>query len=121
MSENEDPKNQSPHSHLGLEDIVHLTNKVGLEYAEAKKDLDRLELFKSTIRAKIALRLDSGDISETRLKRLSDVDAEYVEYLKKLADARNRCEKLRIRYESYKNLFEAKRSILSYQKAEMRI
>ena len=30
-------------------------------------------------------------------------------------------DKLRIRYESYKNLFEARRSLLSYQKAEMKL
>ena len=48
-------------------------------------------------------------------------DDEYVAYINKLIDARAWLEKVRIRYESYKNLFEARRSMLSYRKAEMRL
>lgn len=106
---------------LGLEDIVYLTNKVGLEYAAAKREAERLELLKPTIRAKITLKLDDGKLSETRLRRLTEVDPEYIDYLEKLSSARGESDKLRIRYESYKNLFEARRSMLSYQKAEMKL
>lgn len=106
---------------LGLEEIVRLANKVGLDYAESKKNLDRLELMKSTIRARISIRLESAGMSETKLKRLADVDPEYVQFLDQLVEARGECEKLRIRYESYKNLFDARRSMLSYQKAEMKL
>jgi hypothetical protein len=106
---------------LGLEDIVHLANKIGLEYANAKREAERLELIKPSVRAKIAIRLDSGDLSEVKLKRLTETDPEYLEFLEKLVNARGESERLRIRYESYKNLFEAKRSLLSYQKAEMKL
>ena len=44
---------------LGLEEIVHISNKVGLAYVTAKKKAEHLELL-STIRAKVALRLDNG-------------------------------------------------------------
>ena len=106
---------------LGLEEIVHLANKVGLEYANAKKEADRLELLKPTVRARIMIRLDDGNMSETRLRRLTETDSEYVEFLEKMSETRGEAERLRVRYESYKNLFEAKRSLLSYHKAEMKL
>lgn len=106
---------------LGLEDIVHLANKVGLEYARAKKDAERLDLMKATVRARVSIRLDDGNLSEARLRRLTETDTEYVEFIEQLAHAKGECDRLRIRYESYKNLFEARRSLLSYQKAEMKL
>lgn len=106
---------------LGLEEIVHLANKVGLEYAQAKKESERLELLKPTVRARVMMRLDTEELSEAKLRRMTEVDPEYVDFIEKLAEAIGESEKLRIRYESYKNLFEAKRSLLSYQKAEMKL
>jgi hypothetical protein len=106
---------------MGLEEIVRMANKIGLEYADAKKLLDRLELMKPTVRARISLRIDSEKMSETQLRRLTETDSEYVEYLEQMIEARHACDKLRIRYDSYKNLFDAKRSMLSYQKAELKL
>ena len=106
---------------LGLEDIVHLANKVGLDYVSARKEAERLELLKNTIRSRITIRLDDGSHSEAKLRRLMETDPEYEEFLMKLVSARAEAEKLRVRYESYKNLFDAKRSLLSYQKAEMKL
>ena len=106
---------------LTLEEIVHLANKVGLEFANAKREAEYLDLMKATVRARVSLRLDTEDISEAKLRRLTETDPEYVDFLEKLANARRDSEKLRIRYESYKNLFEARRSLLSYQKAEMKL
>jgi hypothetical protein len=111
----------APADRLGLEDIVHLTNKIGLEYAKAKKEADRLELLKPVIRARIAMRLDDGHVTEARLRRLTEVDPEYSEFIEQLSTAKGECDRLRVRYESYKNLFEARRSLLSYQKAEMKL
>jgi hypothetical protein len=110
-----------PTDRLGLEEIVHLANKVGLEYVAARKEAERLELLKNTVRAKIAIRLDNGSVSEAKLRRLMETDAEYEEFLNQLVAARAESEKLRVRYESYKNLFDARRSLLSYQKAEMKL
>lgn len=106
--------------HKNLEEIVHIASKIGLEYVEAKKDFDRLELLKPTMRAKAMERYDDGQLSEAKLKRLAEMDDKYVAFLEKLSQARASSERLRIQYESYKNLFEAKRSLLSYKKAEMR-
>ena len=106
---------------VGLEEIVKLANKVGLEYAEAKKNLDKLELMKPTVRSRIALRLDEEGLSEAKLKRLTETDEEYVDYIEQLIVARNACDKLKVRYESYRNLFDARRSLLSYQKAELKL
>ena len=106
---------------LGLEEIVHLANKIGLQYADAKKEAERYELMKPTVRARVSMRLDTGQISEAKLRRLTETDEEYITFLEKLNDARSESEKLKIRYESYKNLFDARRSLLSYQKAEMKI
>ena len=106
---------------LGLEEIVHITNKVGLDYVEAKKISDHLTLLKSSTKAKIMLRLDDGQLSEVKLQRLADVDPQYLDFLEQLTDAKKESDRLKVRYESYKNLFEAKRSVLSYQKAEMKM
>ena len=110
-----------PQDKLGLEDIVHVANKIGLEFVQAKREAERLELLKPTVRARVTLRLDDGKLSETKLRRLTETDQEYIDFLEKLIDAKGESEKLRIRYESYKNLFEARRSVLSYQKAEMKL
>ena len=72
------PVDTSTSDRLGLEEIVHLANKVGLEYASAKKDADRLDLLKPTIRARIMIRLDDGTMNETRLRRFTETDSEYV-------------------------------------------
>lgn len=106
---------------LGLEDIVHLANKIGLEYAQAKREAERLDLLKATVRARVSIRLDDGELSEAKLRRMTETDDEYVSFIEQLAAAKGECGKLRIRYESYKNLFEARRSLLSYQKAEMKL
>lgn len=106
---------------LGLEELVHLANKVGMELVEAKKACDRCELMKPIVRASIMQRLDDGEMSEAKLRRLMEGDAEYIAYIDKLIEARAWVERVKIRYESYKNLFEARRSVLSYRKAEMRL
>ncbi len=106
---------------LGLEEIVHIANKVGLAYVEAKKTAEHYELLKPTVRARIALRLDDGDISEAKLKRLTETDQEYLDFLDKLLEARRESDRLKVRYDSYKNLFDARRSLLSYQKEEMKL
>jgi hypothetical protein len=106
---------------MGLEEIVHVSNKIGLEYVDAKKESERLELLKPTVRARIMMRLDDGRMSEVKLRRLTEVDQEYVDFIEELSVARLKADRLRIRYESYKNLFEARRSLLSFQKAEMKL
>ena len=63
---------------------------------------------------------ESGKIAETRLKRLAEADAEYISLLEDIASARAESEKLRIRYESYRNLFDARRTMISYKKTELR-
>lgn len=106
---------------LGLEEIVHISNKVGLAYVEAKKQAEHYELLKPTVRARIALRLDDGQLSEAKLKRLTETDQEYLDFLEKLLEARRECDRLKVRYDSYKNLFDARRSLLSFQKEEMKL
>ena len=106
---------------LGLEELVKITNKIGLEYVDAKKNSEYYDLMKASVRAKIMMRLDDGSMSEAKLRRLTEIDAEYISFLEKLTEARRQSERLRVRYESYKNLFEARRSLLSYQKAELKL
>jgi hypothetical protein len=106
---------------LSLEEIVNLSNKVGLEFVIAKKEADRYDLLKSSQRSRLMEKHDDGKKSEAKIKRLAESDPEYIEFLEKYIEAKFRSEQLRIRYESYKNLFEARRSSLSYQKAEMNL
>ncbi len=115
------PDSTNSSDKLSLEEIVHLANKIGLEYAAAKRTSDRLELMKPTIRARVSLRLDNGDMTEAHLRRLTETDDEYVDFLEELSSAKGQADQLRIRYESYKNLFDARRSLLSYQKAELKL
>ena len=119
-----DPKIESKDSSLSLEEIVKVTNVIGLKYAEAKKEFDRLDLFKTVVKSRISMRIEQTSeekLSEIKLKRLTETDSEYISYLEKLLEAKTTVENLKIRYDSYKNLFEAKRSLLSYQKAELKL
>lgn len=106
---------------LGLEEIVHIANKVGLAYVDAKKIAEHMELMKSIVRAQIALRIDDDKMSEAKLKRLTETDPEYLSFLEKLLEARRESDRLKVRYDSYKNLFDARRSLLSFQKEEMKL
>ena len=85
------------------------------------KQAELLELLKPTVRARIMQKYDDGSMSEAKLKRMTESDPEYIASLGELIEAKSKAEQLRIRYDSYKNLFEAKRSLLSYQKAEMNL
>ncbi|MES2614671.1 MAG: hypothetical protein V4591_04570 [Bdellovibrionota bacterium] len=106
---------------MGLEEIIQISNKIGLEYADKRKDAERLELLRTSVRAKIMNRIElNGDkIPEARLKRLAEADFEYIDLLEKIATTRAEAEKLRIRYESYKSLFDARRTMISYKKVEL--
>tara|TARA_B100001094_G_C17778922_1_gene598753 strand:- start:4 stop:378 length:375 start_codon:yes stop_codon:yes gene_type:complete len=106
-------------SKLSLEEIVHIANKVGLEYVDAKREAEHLSLLKASKRAQVMIRIDNGEMSEAKLLRMAEVDQEYIDFLDNLSELKRKAARLKIRYESYKNLFEARRSLLSYQKAEM--
>lgn len=114
-------KTETSSSKMSLEEIVYITNKVGLEYVDAKKEAEKQELLKPSIKAKLMLSFDDGTISEAKLKRLAESSEEYIVYLETLAELKKKSERLKVRYDSYKNLFEARRSQLSYQKAEMKL
>ena len=119
-----DPKHNDTSSlrELGLEEIIHLSNKLGIEYAEKRKEAERLELLRTSFRSKIMNKLESQEkkIPESKLKRLAEASEEYITFLEKIVLARSEAEKLRIRYESYKNLFEARRTLISYKKMELK-
>ena len=115
--ENSQKTNNS--QNLTLEEIVTLANKIGLEYVKSKKKADYYELIKASKRAELMEKYDDGTRTETKIRRLAETDSDYMSFLEELSKAKFECEQLKIRYESYKNLFEARRSMLSYQKAEM--
>lgn len=106
---------------LTLEEIVYKSNEIGMQLATQKHHAEKMEILKPVVRAKIMTRLDDGKISETKLRRLCEIDPEYIAHLEKLSECRYQADRLKIRYDSYKNLFEAKRSELSYKKAEMQL
>ncbi|NBO38836.1 hypothetical protein EBU99_09660 [bacterium] len=110
---------------LSLEEIIQLANKIGLEYVDKRRDAERLELLRTTVRSRIMNRIENdagpdASIPEGRLKRLAEADPEYVQLLEQIAQTRAESEKLRIRYESYRNLFDAKRTMISYKKTELK-
>lgn len=119
----EEPQDRSGSPELSLEQIINLANRIGLEYADKRREAERLELLRTSLRARIMNRIESESpdrIPEARLKRLAEADAEYLRLLEEIAERRAEAEKLRVRYESYRNLFEARRTMLSYKKAELR-
>ena len=59
-------------------------------------------------------------IPEARLKRLAEAEEEYTSLLENIAFTRAEAEKLRIRYESYKSLFDARRTMISFKKVELK-
>ncbi|WP_186647863.1 hypothetical protein [Fluviispira vulneris] len=107
---------------MGLEEIIQLANKIGLEYVEKRKEAERYELLRTSIRAQIMNRIEltQEKMPESRLKRLAEADQEYTDLLEKIANSRAETEKLRIRYESYKSLFDARRTMISYKKIELK-
>ncbi len=107
---------------MALEEIIQISNKIGLEYVDKRKDAERFELLRTSIRAKIMNRIELNNekIPEARLKRLAEADSEYINLLENIASARAEAEKLRVRYESYKSLFDARRTMISYKKVELK-
>jgi len=108
---------------LSLEQIINLANRIGLEYADRRREAERLELLRTSLRAQIMNRLEAESperIPEARLKRLAEAHPEYLQLLENIAEKRADTEKLRVRYDSYRNLFEARRTQISYKKAELR-
>ncbi|MCA2961562.1 MAG: hypothetical protein IOD12_15035 [Silvanigrellales bacterium] len=112
---------------LSLEDIIQLANRIGLEFVDKRKDAERLELLRTSVRARLMNDIESAGetegtkaIPEARLKRLAEAHPEYIDLLDRIAVSRAESEKLRIRYESYRNLFEARRTMISFKKTEMK-
>ena len=108
---------------MSLEEIIQLANRIGLEHADKRKDAERLELLRTSIRAQIMNRIEENSekaVPEAKLKRLAEAAPEYLELLEKIASARAESEKLRVRYESYRHLFDAKRTMISLKKVEMK-
>ncbi len=108
---------------LNLEEIIVRANRIGVEYVEKRREAERLELMRPSVRSQIMNRIESLSaerISESRLRRLAEAHEEYVEHIERIAEARAESEKLRVRYESYRNLFDARRTLISYRKAELR-
>ena len=111
---------------LSLEEIIHLANRIGLEYVDKKQEAERLELMRTTVRARIMNRIENQaaesdqKLSENKLKRMAEADPEYVTLLENMATARAEAEKLKVRYDSYRHLFEAQRTMLSYRRTELK-
>jgi hypothetical protein len=114
---------------LSLEEIIQLANRIGLEFVDKRREAERLELLRTSIRAQLMNRIESEQaereageksLPEAKLKRLAEAHPEYLELLDRIAQARAESEKLRIRYDSYRHLFEARRTMISYKKTEMK-
>lgn len=123
MENREDSAENSSHKELSLEEVIHIANRIGLEHVEKRREAERLELLRTSIRAQIMNRIESASpekIPEARLKRLAEADPEYTALLEEIAKTRGEAEKLRVRYESYRDLFDAKRTMISYRKTELK-
>jgi hypothetical protein len=120
---NQNSSNGEEKRELSLEEIIQLANRIGIEHADKRRDAERLELLRTSVRAQIMNRIEENapkSIAEAKLKRLAEADPEYLELLEGMANARAEAEKLRVRYESYRSLFDAKRTMISLKKVEMK-
>lgn len=109
---------------MPLEDIISMANRIGLEYVDRRREAERLELMRTSVRSQLMNRIEEEStersIPEARLKRLAEAHPEYLDLLERIALTRAESEKLRIRYDSYRNLFEARRTLISYRKTELK-
>ena len=74
MKAKNEQENEKKAPALDLEEIVGLTRQIGLEYAEAREESERLDLLKATARARAIERYDDGHHTEVKLRRLGELD-----------------------------------------------
>jgi hypothetical protein len=114
-----------PEGQFDLQEVVRQMHAAGLKYAKSKALLERLELTRSSVKARLMQKIlqtaGDGKISETRLLHQAEATPEYWSHLEQIAKAREDFEIHRIVYESLRALFDAKRSEMSYAKAEMNL
>ena len=96
---------------------AHLRDR-GFAAAQYEAAYKALEESTKSVLAQIAGGMEGSEAAKERAARSSD---EFLEHLQKLADARFLHLAARVNFEVYKSYIDAKRSELSYQKAEMQI
>ena len=104
---------------MTLEQITYLIHKTGQEYAEFKQISDRMEELKKVKMSRLkmhfiekaALEHKRISMNEAETMALSTEGANsYEEFIKDMILQTKRTEQAKIKYEAYKNLFEAKRT-----------
>lgn len=108
-----------------LEQVVVEAETKGKEWVSAKQVAKRLEELKKYKLSKvmnefeISEKVNGGKVSETKLKRLAEGSKDYKDHVEEWVIADKEANKLRIEYDALINFYEAKRSMLSLEKAKV--
>jgi hypothetical protein len=110
-----------------LEDQAAESERLGLEWAEYyqayKRLLEGQKTFISELKNKAAHEFESKCeiVTEQKLERLALASQEYTAFTELLCEAEKLSIQSKIRYETSKNKFEAKRSWLSLEKSKINL
>lgn len=108
-----------------LETLSYEIEKKGKIWIEAKQIAERYEELKKTILAEIQNNTESyntgKELSESKLKRLAEGSDMYKAHIEEMCAAKKNASVAYIEYEALKNLFEAKRSDQSFEKAKLQL
>jgi len=110
-----------------LEDQAEEASQLGQEWVERYQAYRRLmegqKTFISDIKNRIASEVESKGraVTEQKLERLALANPEYVKFTETLCQAEAASLKAKIKFETAKNKFEAKRSWVSLEKARMNL
>jgi len=108
---------------INLESLVIEIQQAGQEWIEAKLRSDQLEDGEKNFLAALINSLDDAmkgqKVSETKLERLARGSADFREYVTGKCCAIAETARKRVRYESLRDLFEARRSEFAFERAKL--
>ena len=105
-----------------LENLVKQINEAGLAMVEAQLKASQLaddeKNFLATLMSDLEKAIDEKT-SETKLERMARGSSEFRDYVRGRVLAQGEAQRLRVRYQSYQSLFEAKRSELALEREKI--
>ena len=108
-----------------LESLAYEIEKKGKAWIEAKQVSERYDELKKIVLAEIQNNLEltntGKELSEARLKRTAEGSDKYRTHIVDMCEVKKNASVAYIEYEALKNLFEAKRSDQSFEKAKMQL
>lgn len=98
--------------------VAHLHDS-GVAWVEAHLKASQLEEDQKPFLASIANEMDQGEFSEAKLERLAKGSAPYRDYIAGMCAARADALRKKVKYESWQNLFEARRTLAATERVKI--